>query len=105
MPLIENTVEKIKLCTQQGIEHFAKEKFNTGLFKGLNLNEKRIRIYAQFTISKSGTVKNIRVRTPYPKLENETLRVLRLLPPFKPGKNNGATVETSYSLPLVFVLG
>lgn len=93
------------LCTQKSVESFAKQKFNTGLFKSLNLNEKRIRVYAQFIIDQNGLIKDIKVRTPHPQLQKETKRVLELLPSFVPGKHDNHSVETKYTLPLVFILG
>ncbi len=93
------------LCTQKAVEAFAKQKFNTGLFKNLNLNEKRIRVYAQFIIDQNGAIKDIKIRTAHPQLEKETKRVLNLLPNFIPGKHGNELVKTRYSLPLVFVLG
>ena len=42
-----STTQQERSCTQEAVEAFAKQKFNTGLFKNLNLNEKRIRVYAQ----------------------------------------------------------
>lgn len=94
-----------RACTKQAIETFSKEKFNTGLFKNLNLNEKRIRVYAQFTIDVTGKATNVKVRTAHPQLERETKRVLHLLPRLIPGKQNGKPVETQYNLPLIFILG
>lgn len=93
------------LCTQKAVEAFAKQKFNTGLFKNLNLNEKRIRVYAQFIIDQNGAIKDIKIRTPHPQLQKETKRVLELLPNFIPGRHDNNLVDTKYSLPLVFVLG
>ena len=97
--------EDTTLCTVSAIETFAKKKFNTGLFKHLNLNEKRVRVYAQFTITKNGAISSILVRTAHPQLEKETKRVLSLLPRFVPGKHQGNVVETRYNLPLIFTLG
>lgn len=92
-------------CTVDAIETFTKKKFNTGLFKNLNLNEKRIRVYAQFIITKHGEITSIAVRTAYPRLEQETKRVLLLAPRFTPGKQGDTLVDTLYVLPLVFTLG
>lgn len=97
--------EESTQCTISAIENFAKKKFNTGLFKHLNLNEKRVRVYAQFTITKNGAISSISARTAHPQLEKETKRVLSLVPRFIPGKHEGNVVETLYTLPLVFTLG
>jgi hypothetical protein len=93
------------LCTQKAVETFAKQKFNTALFKNLNLNEKRIRVYAQFIIDQNGLIKDIKIRTPHPQLQKETKRVLELLPSFIPGTHDNQAVEIKYTLPLVFILG
>ena len=100
-----SNVQQETICTQKAVEAFAKQKFNTGLFKNLNLNEKRIRVYAQFIIDKNGGIKNIQIRTPHPQLQKETKRVLELLPSFIPGKQDNRSIEIKYTLPLVFVLG
>mgnify|MGYP003108854374 FL=1 len=100
-----SSLEQETLCTQKSVEAFAKQKFNTGLFKNLNLNEKRIRVYAQFIIDQNGGIKDIKVRTPHPQLQKETKRVLELLPSFIPGKHDNQPVNTTYTLPLVFILG
>ncbi|WP_432412719.1 energy transducer TonB [Rasiella sp. SM2506] len=99
------TVQQEILCTQESVEAFAKQKFNTGLFKNLNLNERRIRVYAQFIIDENGGIKDIKIRTPHPQLQKETNRVLELLPNFIPGRHDKYPVKTKYTLPLVFVLG
>ena len=100
-----NNKQEAILCTQKAVEAFAKQKFNTGLFKNLNLNEKRIRVYAQFIIDQNGRIKNIKVRTPHPQLQKETKRVLELLPNFIPGRHDNQPVNSTYTLSLVFILG
>jgi Gram-negative bacterial TonB protein C-terminal len=102
---VGGSLKEKKVCTQLAIETFAKEKFNTGLFKNLNLNEKRIRVYAQFTIDVTGKATKIKVRTAHPQLEKETKRVLHLLPRLLPGKKDEKPVATQYNLPLIFILG
>lgn len=92
-------------CTNKTLEAFVKGKFNTGLFKNLNLNEKRVRVYAQFTITTQGTITDILVRTAHPQLKKETIRVLGLVPHFTPARHNGKMERTKYVLPLVFTLG
>ena len=37
-------------------------------------------------------------------IEEEAIRVVKLLPPFNPGKYNGKPVKVSYTMPLVFKL-
>ncbi|QIE60227.1 hypothetical protein G5B37_11845 [Rasiella rasia] len=102
---VSDTKEISTACTQEAIDAFARNKFNTGLFKGLNLNEKRVRLYAQFTIDTAGSIKDIVVRTAHPQLEKEIKRVLKLAPRFRPGTHEGKPSAAKYTLPLVFTLG
>jgi Gram-negative bacterial TonB protein C-terminal len=61
------------------------------------------KILAKFTINKSGDVTDIKIRAPHPQLEKESLRVIKLLPQFIPGKQRGKNVSVTYTLPIIFV--
>ena len=95
------TVDKIRECTDSGIKLFAKRNFNTGLANELKLSGFQ-RITSAFTINKNGDIINIRVRAPHPKLEDEAVRVINLLPKMEPGRQNGKAVSVSYLLPIIF---
>lgn len=63
------------------------------------------KVYVQFIIETDGTVSNpeiIRGRDSL--LDNEALRVMNLMPKWKPGKQRGKEVRVSYTLPINFAL-
>ncbi|WP_412561814.1 energy transducer TonB [Winogradskyella sp. MIT101101] len=63
----------------------------------------RQRIFTQFTINKVGKVSNIKVRAPHIVFEKEAIRVLNLLPQFKPARQRDKNVSVTYTLPITFI--
>ena len=63
------------------------------------------RVVVQFTIEKDGTPTNFVVkRSVDPYLDKEALRVLKLMPKWKPGKQEGKPVRVNYTVPINFKL-
>lgn len=63
------------------------------------------RVITQFTVTKTGSIRNIRiVRSVYKSLDDEAIRVVKSLPKFVPGKIDGALVDIEYTLPVNFRL-
>jgi len=63
------------------------------------------KVSIMFKISTEGKVFGIRKRGPHPLLEEEAVRIIKLLPNnFKPGKQNGKPVIVPFSLPISFKL-
>lgn len=62
------------------------------------------RVYVQFTINENGNIEGIRLRGNDPMLEDETRRIVNLLPQFTPGKQDGKPVKVVFSLPVNFKL-
>jgi protein TonB len=98
-------MERAVECTQEQLDQFAKYHFNTALFRGINLNERRIRIYSMFTVTETGAIENISVRAPHPVLAREMERVLALLPRLRPAREAGEAVSATYTFPIIFTLG
>jgi protein TonB len=90
-----------KECMSQMIDEFVKSTFNTEFASELGL-EGRQRIYVKFQIDKTGKVTDVHARAPHPKLEEEAVRVVKLLPKMTPGKQRGVPVGVLYALPIVF---
>ncbi len=68
-------------------------------------NELEGTVIVQFVVDESGKVTNVKVlRGAYPVLDSEAVRVVRTLPRFKPGMNNGQRVKVLFTLPIVFKL-
>lgn len=62
-------------------------------------------VFVSFIIGKDGTVYNtIIVRGVDELLDNEALRIIKLMPKWIPGRNKGQPVDVIYNLPIKFVL-
>ncbi len=62
-------------------------------------------VIVKFVVGKNGQVSNVQViRGVDPLLDSEAVRVVKTLPRFKPGYNNGHPVRVWYTLPVSFVL-
>ena len=57
----------------------------------------------QFTIDTDGSVINVKVlRSAYPELDKEAVRVVSSSPKWTPGMKNGETVRVTYTFPVIF---
>ncbi len=63
-------------------------------------------VFIRFEVTKKGTIGKVSVinKTVDEILQNEALRVIKSLPKFKPGIQNGVPVNVWYSLPVTFKL-
>ncbi len=62
-------------------------------------------VYVEFTINRSGKVMDVDVvRSKHPALDSEAVRVVKRLPPFIPGRQDGKPVNVRYRLPVNFRL-
>ena len=63
------------------------------------------RVFIGFVIEKDGSVSNIRnLRGVDSELDAEAIRVVKSMPKWKPGKQNGEFVRVSYQIPIFFKL-
>ena len=59
----------------------------------------------QFVVTRNGSVGEVKVvRSVHPELDNEAQRVVRSLPMFSPGMQNGIPVPVWYTLPFTFYI-
>jgi TonB family protein len=64
------------------------------------------RVFCNFVVMSDGSVDDVKVvRGVDPVLDAEAVRVLKLMPNWKPGKQRGVAVNVRYTLPVVFSLG
>jgi len=62
-------------------------------------------VFIEFVVEKDGSIGNVRVLAGvYPELDQEAVRVVKLLPKWKPGKQMGKTVRCFYQIPIRFTL-
>lgn len=63
------------------------------------------KVYIHFVVDKEGNVTDISLlRGVSPEIDEEALRVMRLMPKWKPGYQNGRAVSVMYNLPINFTL-
>ena len=63
------------------------------------------RVIVNFVVEKNGSLSDFQiVKGVDPSLDNEALRVLRLMPDWIPGKQKGENVRVRFTLPVVFRL-
>ncbi len=63
------------------------------------------RAYVTFKITKEGKVTDARIaRGLHPPMDKEAVRVVSLMPDWKPGKKDGKPVDVTYTVPVEFVL-
>ena len=63
------------------------------------------RVHVEFIVEKDGSISGVRViRSREPSLDAEAVRVVRAMPRWAPGRNNGEPVRVHYTLPVTFRL-
>ena len=63
------------------------------------------RVIVQFVVEKDGSISNPTVARGVDKdLDREAIRVVKQMPKWQPGKNNGVAVRSKFTLPVVFKL-
>ena len=63
------------------------------------------KVYISFIVDKSGSVTNVKiVRGVDKNLDAEAVRVVKLLPKYKPGKQRGKPVRVMFTIPINFTL-
>lgn len=63
------------------------------------------RVYVKFTVDADGSISNVRVaRGLHPSLDREAVRVIKLMPKWKPGCSEGKPVAVDYTYPFTFML-
>lgn len=63
------------------------------------------RVVVRFVVKKDGSVGDVEVmQSAYPSLDNEAMRVVKLMPKWTPGTHDGKAVDVNYRVPIVFNL-
>lgn len=63
------------------------------------------RVVVEFVVGRDGSITNVRVVRPrHPALDKEAVRVIKSMPKWIPGRNNGQPVKVTYTLPVSFKL-
>jgi len=63
------------------------------------------RVVVRFVVTETGQIEKLEIlRSLYPACDNEAMRIVKLLPKFIPGKQEGKNVSVWYILPVTFKL-
>ena len=63
------------------------------------------RVFVRFVVQADGKITDIQVvRGIHPLLDEEAIRIIKLMPAWNPGRQDGKPVNTIYTLPLIFKL-
>jgi protein TonB len=63
------------------------------------------KVIVSFIVEKDGSITNVEVlRSAHPLLDAEAIRVTKLMPKWKPGKQKGKPVRCKFSMPIAFKL-
>lgn len=62
-------------------------------------------VLIEFVVEKGGSISNVKiVRSVDPSLDREAVRIVKAMPRWKPGYNNGVPVRVKHTLPITFRL-
>ena len=63
------------------------------------------RVLVSFIVNKDGTTSDFKVlKSAHPMLDREAMRVVRMMPNWKPGEDHGKPCRTMFAIPVVFAL-
>jgi len=63
------------------------------------------KVYVRFVVEKDGNISDIKVvRGVSPELDQEAIRVIKMMPKWKPGTQRGEPVRVTFTLPINFTL-
>jgi protein TonB len=110
-PVEEEKVYNIAVIEQQPMFPGGQEAMYKWLSEHINYpaaaSEEGVqgRVVVEFIITKTGAVENVHVvRGRHPALDKEAVRVVKAMPKWTPGRNNGQPVKVTYTLPVSFKL-
>ncbi|MFG6686658.1 energy transducer TonB [Mariniflexile sp. HNIBRBA6329] len=94
---------ELKNCMANSIYKHIAKNFNTSISNGLGIPDGKVRINVIFKINREGNIVDVIGKAPHPVLEEEAIRVIKLLPKMdKPAYQRGNPVTVPYSLPIIF---
>ena len=99
-PGCKGNKKELKSCFNKKMQQHFGRKFNADLPNDLGMSPGKKRIIMLFKINKVGDIVDIRAKAPHPRLEKEAIRIIKLLPKMKPGRQRGKAVGVKYTLPM-----
>ena len=100
VPTFPGCPENDKSCFNKKMQQHFQKEFDAELPNSLKLSPGKKRIIMLFKINKEGAITEIKAKAPHPALQEEAVRIIKLLPIMKPGELNGKKVAVKYALPM-----
>lgn len=99
-----SNIQKARECFNQEMAKHIVENFNYP--KLAKKNKIQGKVIVKFVINSEGNIINVETIAPNgcELLEAEAVRIINLLPKFKPGEQRGEPVNVSYAQPIMFKL-
>ena len=94
----------LKSCFSKMVQKHFSRKFDADLPNELGLDAGRKKVFIGFKIDRNGKVVNIQARAPHPKIKKEVVKVMKMLPKMKPGRQRGKAVGVKYSIPFTLIV-
>jgi protein TonB len=94
----------LRSCFNQKMQKHFRRKFDESLPNQLGLSSGKKNLAMLFVIDKEGNIVDLKVKAPHPKLEQEAVRIVNLLPKMIPGKQRGKPVRVTYALPVKVIV-
>ncbi|WP_408038800.1 energy transducer TonB [Tenacibaculum amylolyticum] len=98
----KDTDENLRELLHKNLRDFVNKRFDLNITTNLGLLRGRKRIFSQITIDSLGSVSNIQIRAPHPKLKMHLKKILEELPLFVPAEKDGESVATKCIFPITF---
>ncbi len=103
-PGCKGSKEELKECFSKKVQAHFNRKFDGDLPNELGLSQGKKIIIVGFKVSKTGSITDVYIRAPHPRLKKETMRIMELLPKIKPGRQRGKPVGVKYSFRLALMV-
>jgi protein TonB len=97
-PGCKGNKKELRKCFNKKMQKHFTKKFDSDLPNELGISPGRKRLSMQFRVDPNGDVVDVKALAPHPKLKKEVIRILKLLPKMKPGKQRGNPVGVKYIL-------
>lgn len=100
-PGCTGTPTEKKACFSKKVQRHLSRKFDASIVDEIDVPSGTKRLWVHFIIDTAGNVADIRASGPHEKLEEEAVRVIKTIPKMKAARQNGKSVEISYSVPIL----
>jgi hypothetical protein len=92
--------DETKKCFTQNVAQHVVKEFNKDI-KNAEITGRQ-KIVVQFIIGSNGEIKDVTAKADFKELQDEAIRVAKMLPKMIPGEHKGKKVAVQFALPILF---